>query len=217
MKLKYAAAAVTSTAALIAFPASALADDGDGDSDDGGAVATQVQSAPASNYAICHDGILSDDVGQGCTNDGPYGGPPSSSSVSSVSSSSSSSSGSASNYAICHDGSLSDDVGQGCTNDGPYGGSPSSGSASSSSGSSSSGSSSTGSSGGSLSDVPGVPSSFAACVALRESSNGAGSSNVYGILGSGGQGSLAEQKQAFSQLYQQSGTIPWSPYDGCGT
>jgi len=129
--------------------------------------------------------------------------------------SSSTSDSSASNYAICHDGSLSDDVGQGCTNDGPYGGPPSSGSVSSSSGSSSSGSSSTGSSGGSLSDVPGVPSSFAACVATRESSNGAGSSNVYGILGSGGQGSLAEQKQAFSQLYQQYGTSPWGPYDGC--
>ena len=136
--------------------------------------------------------------------------------------SSSTSDSSASNYAICHDGSLSDDVGQGCTNDGPYGGPPSSGSVSSSSssvssssGPSSSGSSSTGSSGGSLSDVPGVPSSFAACVATRESSNGAGSSNVYGILGSGGQGSLAEQKQAFSQLYQQYGTSPWGPYDGC--
>src|SRR5438445_12123495 len=52
-----------------------------------------------SNYAICHDGSLSDDVGQGCTNDWPYIGH---------------------GNAICYDGILSDDVGQGCTNDGPY-------------------------------------------------------------------------------------------------
>jgi len=69
--------------------------------------------------------------------------------------------------------------------------------------------------GGGYSDVPGVPSSFAACVALRESTNGAGSSNIYGIQGPGGQGSLAEQKQAFAQMYAARGTQPWSPYDGC--
>lgn len=69
--------------------------------------------------------------------------------------------------------------------------------------------------GGSLSDVPGVPSSFAACVAYRESTNGQLSSNVYGILGSGGQGNLAQQKQAFSQMYASRGTEPWAPYDGC--
>lgn len=68
---------------------------------------------------------------------------------------------------------------------------------------------------GSLSDVPGVPSSFAACVAMRESTNGAGSSNIYGIEGPGGQGSLASQKQAFSQMYAQRGAEPWAPYDGC--
>jgi hypothetical protein len=78
-----------------------------------------------------------------------------------------------------------------------------------------SGVSSTGSSGGGYADVPGVPSSFAACVALRESTNGAGSSNIYGIQGPGGQGSLAEQKAAFSQMYAQRGSQPWSPYDGC--
>lgn len=71
------------------------------------------------------------------------------------------------------------------------------------------------SSGGGYSDVPGVPSSFAACVAMRESTDGAGSSNIYGILGAGGQGSLAEQKQAFAQMYAQRGTEPWAPYDGC--
>lgn len=71
------------------------------------------------------------------------------------------------------------------------------------------------SSGGGYSDVPGVPSGFAACVAMRESTNGAGSSNIYGIQGSGGQGSLAEQKQAFAQMYADRGSQPWSPYDGC--
>ena len=39
---------------------------------------------------------------------------------------------------------------------------------------------------GSYSDVPGVPASFAACVAERESSNGAGSSNIYGIIPASG-------------------------------
>lgn len=72
-----------------------------------------------------------------------------------------------------------------------------------------------GGSSASLSDVPGVPASFAACVAMRESTDGAGSSNIYGILGSGGQGSLAEQKQAFSRMYASRGTQPWAPYDGC--
>jgi hypothetical protein len=69
--------------------------------------------------------------------------------------------------------------------------------------------------GGGYSNVPGVPASFAACVAMRESTNGAGSSNIYGIEGPGGQGSLAEQKQAFASMYAARGTEPWSPYDGC--
>jgi hypothetical protein len=146
--------------------------------------------------AICHDGILSDDVGQGCTNDGPYGGPPAATSSPSG------------NYAICHDGILSDDVGQGCADSGSYGGTP----VASSGGYQPT---YTSSSGGGYSDVPGVPSSFAACVALRESTNGAGSSNIYGIQGPGGQGSLAEQKQAFAQMYHDRGSQPWSPYDGC--
>jgi hypothetical protein len=64
-------------------------------------------------------------------------------------------------------------------------------------------------------DVPGVPSGFASCVAMRESTNGAGSSNIYGIEGPGGQGSLAEQKQAFAQMYADRGSQPWAPYDGC--
>ena len=68
---------------------------------------------------------------------------------------------------------------------------------------------------GGYGDVPGVPSGFAACVATRESSNGAGSSNIYGIEGGGGSGSLGEQKAAFAQMYQSRGAQPWSPYDGC--
>lgn len=71
------------------------------------------------------------------------------------------------------------------------------------------------SAGGGYANVPGVPASFAACVALRESTNGAGSSNIYGIQGPGGTGSLAQQKQAFAQMYAASGTQPWAPYDGC--
>jgi hypothetical protein len=71
------------------------------------------------------------------------------------------------------------------------------------------------SSAGGYGSVPGVPSSFAQCVAMRESTNGAGSSNIYGIQGPGGQGSLAEQKQAFSRMYADRGAQPWAPYDGC--
>ena len=72
---------------------------------------------------------------------------------------------------------------------------------------------------GGYSSVPGVPASFAACVAMRESSNGAGSSNIYGIIPASGHSvtgmSIAQQKQAFSQLYATVGRSAWSPYDGC--
>lgn len=78
------------------------------------------------------------------------------------------------------------------------------------------------SSGGGLSDVPGVPSAFAACVAERESSNGANQAyngGVYGIITASGINvngqSIAAQKAAFSQLYAQDGTQPWAPSDGC--
>ena len=71
----------------------------------------------------------------------------------------------------------------------------------------------------SLSSIPGVPASFAACVAFRESTNGTASSNVYGIVPGSGVNvigkSLAAQKQAFSQLYKQFGASPWQPYDHC--
>jgi hypothetical protein len=72
---------------------------------------------------------------------------------------------------------------------------------------------------GGYSSVAGVPASFAACVANRESSNGAGSSNIYGIIPASGYSvagmSVAQQKQVFSQLYAKVGTSGWSPYDGC--
>lgn len=159
--------------------------------------------APAGAMAdspICHDGILSNDAGQGCTNDAAYGGAPASS-------------GGWSDGAICHDGILSDDAGHNCA-DGLYervygsGGSSSTSSVSAAPAVVSSSSSS-------LADVPGVPSGFASCVAMRESSNGAGSSNIYGIEGAGGQGSLASQKAAFAQMYGARGTEPWAQYDGC--
>jgi LysM repeat protein len=71
----------------------------------------------------------------------------------------------------------------------------------------------------------GAPGSFQACVATRESGNGSGSSNIYGILnstwaslgrsGSAWGASRAEQDAAFAQLYARDGRQPWAPYDGC--
>jgi len=76
--------------------------------------------------------------------------------------------------------------------------------------------------GGGLDDVPGVPEGFAACVAQRESSDGANQAyngGVYGIITASGINvngqSLAAQKQAFSTLYAEDGTAPWAPSDGC--
>lgn len=66
---------------------------------------------------------------------------------------------------------------------------------------------------------------FKACVEMRESTDGRGSSNLYGFLqgtwnslgrsGSPGSASPAEQSAAFDQLYARDGTSPWGPYDGC--
>ena len=85
-------------------------------------------------------------------------------------------------------------------------------------------SSSTGSSGyssGSLSDIPGVPSSLASCVAYRESTdlqNPAADGNAYGIIPASGYDvygtSIAHQKQVFAELYAQDGATPWAA-DGC--
>jgi LysM repeat protein len=72
-----------------------------------------------------------------------------------------------------------------------------------------------------------APSSFQQCVAWRESGNNpnASSAGLYGILpstwaslgysGTAQQASVAQQNQAFQQLYTQYGTSPWAPYDGC--
>ena len=73
----------------------------------------------------------------------------------------------------------------------------------------------------SLSDIPGVPRSFAACVALRESTdleNPAADGNAYGIMPASGYdvhgASLTHQKHVFLQLYRQYGGTPWAA-DGC--
>jgi LysM repeat protein len=73
--------------------------------------------------------------------------------------------------------------------------------------------------------APSYSSGFQACVAWRESGNGSGSSNIYGILnstwaslgrsGSAYTASRAEQDAAFAQLYAEDGSRPWAPYDGC--
>ena len=72
--------------------------------------------------------------------------------------------------------------------------------------------------GGGYGSVPGVPPGFASCVAMRESTNGAGSSNIYGILPSNGYYdgmSVGAQKQLFSHMYAAQGSSPWAPYDSC--
>ena len=82
--------------------------------------------------------------------------------------------------------------------------------------------SSGGSGSGGLDDVPGVPQSFAACVASQESGNlgdpGA-NGNAYGIIPDSGYNvngtSLDHQKQVFAELYAKYGTAPWSSHDGC--
>lgn len=90
-------------------------------------------------------------------------------------------------------------------------------SASSASSSVSSPQASSGPSGG-LSDVPGMPSSLASCIAFRESTNGQLSSNVYGIIPASGYNvagdSLAQQKQVAGEIYAQYGGAAWSA-DGC--
>jgi LysM repeat protein len=80
---------------------------------------------------------------------------------------------------------------------------------------------SSGYSSSSLSDIPGVPQWFAACVAYRESTdleNPAADGDAYGIIPASGYNvygtSLAHQKQVFAELYQQYGGTPWAA-DGC--
>jgi LysM repeat protein len=80
---------------------------------------------------------------------------------------------------------------------------------------------SAGSSSGGLSDIPGVPSSFAACVAYRESTNDtnpAANGDAYGIIPASGYNvegtSLANQKQVFKEIYDTTGPSAWAA-DGC--
>jgi hypothetical protein len=80
---------------------------------------------------------------------------------------------------------------------------------------------SSGYSSSSLSDIPGVPTSFAACVAYRESTdlkNPAARGNAYGIIPASGYNgyamTLSQQKQTFAKLYREYGTRPWAS-DGC--
>jgi len=72
-----------------------------------------------------------------------------------------------------------------------------------------------------LGDIPGVPQSFAACVAYRESTNDtnpAANGNAYGIIPASGYNvsgdSIAQQKQVFKQIYDTSGPGAWAA-DGC--
>lgn len=92
---------------------------------------------------------------------------------------------------------------------------------------SSSSSTSSGTASSSAVTSTGAPGSFQQCVAWRESGDNptASSAGMYGILpstwaslgysGTAGQASVAQQTQAFQQLYAQDGTTPWAPYDGC--
>ncbi len=72
-----------------------------------------------------------------------------------------------------------------------------------------------------LGDVPGVPQSFATCVAYRESTNNtnpAAHGNAYGIIPASGYNvsgdSIAQQKQVFKQIYDTAGPRAWAA-DGC--
>lgn len=67
-------------------------------------------------------------------------------------------------------------------------------------------------------------SRFAECVRQRESGNGSGSSNIYGMLdgwavaggrGRAGDATRAEQDYRAYRLWQRYGASPWRPYDGC--
>lgn len=77
------------------------------------------------------------------------------------------------------------------------------------------------STGGGIDSIPGVPSSFVACVAYRESTNGTNAAyngGVYGIITASGYNvngqSLAAQKAAFQKIYATTGPSAWAA-DGC--
>jgi LysM repeat protein len=78
-----------------------------------------------------------------------------------------------------------------------------------------------GTSASSLADIPGVPESFAACVAYRESTddtNPAADGNAYGIIPASGYNvsgdSIAQQKVVFEEIYNTVGPSAWAA-DGC--
>jgi hypothetical protein len=76
----------------------------------------------------------------------------------------------------------------------------------------------TGYSSSDLADVPGVPYAFAACVAFRESTDGAGSPDIYGIEPMWGYYDgmpIADQKALFARIYAEQGVAPWQRWDGC--
>jgi len=69
-----------------------------------------------------------------------------------------------------------------------------------------------------------IASDFARCVRARESSNGRGSRNLYGMLdgwtvaGGRGEASAApvrEQHYRAWLLWRRFGDAPWRPWDGC--
>ncbi len=72
-----------------------------------------------------------------------------------------------------------------------------------------------------LGDIPGVPHSFATCVAWRESTNDtnpAAHGNAYVIIPASGYNvsgySIAQQKLVFKQIYDTTGPSAWAA-DGC--
>ena len=71
--------------------------------------------------------------------------------------------------------------------------------------------------GESITDIPGVPKAFVACVAYRESTNGqnaAYNGGTYGIISASGINvngqSLSAQKRAFKQIYDTTGGSAWA-------
>jgi LysM repeat protein len=82
-----------------------------------------------------------------------------------------------------------------------------------------------GASGTASGQAGGASSSYLACVRYRESTDGAASSNqfgitqstwsAYGFAGSPDTASYGEQVAAFQTIYAAVGSSAWSPYDGC--
>lgn len=133
--------------------------------------------------------------------------------------------GSSWNGSASHSSTSSTSSGSSSSSSGSTGGSSWQNSSASSGSSSSSYSSHTGTAGnysGGISDIPGVPKSFVACVARRESNNGANQAyngGTYGIISASGYNvngqSLSAQKAAFQKIYTTTGRSAWSKSDNC--